>query len=102
MTSADDGNGRVIVERLVLDVLKPHHPNSLDFGKRLAGLGAMRVRVTVLEMDEQTETLKVVIEGADIPFERVQEAITDFGASLHSVDEVQVAGTDAAPLAPGG
>jgi hypothetical protein len=90
----------VTVKRMVLDVLKPHHPNALDFGMRLAEQGSLRVKVTVLEMDEQTETLKVTIEGEDIPFERIQAAITDFGASLHSVDEVDVAGTeDAVPPA---
>jgi len=82
----------VSVRRLVLDVLKPHHPNALDFGTRLAEQGGLRVKVTVLEMDEQTETLKVTIEGEDIPFDRIQTAIADFGASLHSVDEVEVEG----------
>jgi hypothetical protein len=101
MTSDENGGHRVTVERLVLDVLKPHHPTCLDFAKRLAEQGAIRVRVTVLEMDEQTETLKVVIEGADIPFDLVQGAITDFGASLHSVDEVQAAGGDARPRETG-
>jgi hypothetical protein len=84
----------VSVKRLVLDVLKPHHPNALDFGARLAEQGALRVKVTVLEMDEQTETLKVTIEGEDIAFDRIQAAIADFGASLHSVDEVDVVGRD--------
>jgi hypothetical protein len=90
----------VTVKRLVLDVLKPHQPNTLDFGRRLAQEGALRVKVTVLEMDKQTETLKVVLEGADIPFERIQAAISDFGASLHSVDEVEVDGADATPPHP--
>lgn len=84
----------VSVRRLVLDVLKPHQPNSLEFAERLAAVGDLRVKVTVLEMDERTETLKVVIEGEDIPFELVQEAIDDSGASLHSVDEVEVVGAE--------
>jgi hypothetical protein len=96
MTSAEKAGQGAVIRRLVLDVLKAHHPTSVDFGKRLAEQGDVRVTVTVLEMDEQTETLKVVIEGDDIPFERIQEAIADFGASLHSVDEVQVTGMAAA------
>jgi hypothetical protein len=99
MTSGEGTGEGVVVERLVLDVLKPHHPGVLDFGRSLAAEGALRVRVTVLEMDEQTETLRVLIEGPDIPFERVREAITGLGASLHSIDEVQVAGADAPPSA---
>jgi hypothetical protein len=87
----------VSLKRLVLDVLKPHHPTALDFGVRLAEQGAVRVTVTVQEMDEQTETLRVEIDGEDIPFDRIQAAIADFGASLHSVDEVEVEGAGEAP-----
>jgi len=82
----------VLVKRLVLDILKPHHPNPLEFSKALAQQGSYRVTLTVLEMDESTETLQVVIEGADIDFERIQAAITELGGSLHSIDEVEVLG----------
>ena len=82
----------VHVRRLVLDVLKPHHPNALEFSQLLARQGGYRVKVNVLEMDDQTETLQVVIEGTNIDFERIQAAISDFGASLHSIDEVEVEG----------
>ena len=82
----------VRVRRLVLDVLKPHHPNILEFGQLLARQGGYRVKVNVLEMDDLTETLQVVIDGANIDFERIQAAISDFGASLHSIDEVEVEG----------
>lgn len=78
------------VKRLLLDILKPHHPNVLELGKTLAALGEHQVKLTVLEMDDQTETLQVSITGADIDFERVQAAIDEFGASLHSIDEVEV------------
>jgi hypothetical protein len=80
-----------LVKKLVLDVLKPHQPNALEFCQRIANDAAgCRVRVTVEEVDEKTDTLKVVIEGADIDFESVQQAISDMGASLHSIDEVEV------------
>jgi len=82
----------VLIRRLVLDVLKPHHPNVLEFGKVLAGQGDLEVKLTVVEMDDQTETLQVTISGPDIDFDRVQAAITGFGASLHSIDEVEVEG----------
>jgi hypothetical protein len=80
----------IVLKRLVLDVLKPHHPNILEFSKALAGQGDYRVRVTVMEVDEQTETLQVQIDGPHIDFEGIQAAIADFGASLHSIDEVEV------------
>ncbi len=82
------------VKRLVLDILKPHHPNALDFAKAIAEYGdGYRVHVTVQEVDEKTESLQVLVEGEDIQFATVVETITQNGASLHSIDEVEVRST---------
>jgi hypothetical protein len=81
----------VLVKRLVLDVLKPHQPNALEFSQALAKAGGdYRVCITVLEVDEKTETLRVVVEGDTIDFDAVQSGISDQGGSLHSIDEVEV------------
>ena len=87
----------VLVKRLVLDILKPHHPSVLEFGRLLAEQGEVQIRLTVLEMDDQTETLQVTIIGPDIDFKLVQAAITEFGASLHSIDEVEVESQGGSP-----
>ncbi len=80
--------------RLVLDVLKPHQPNALDFSSALANLGAdYRVKLTVTEVDKKTESTVVTIEGADIHFDNIKAAIEKMGASVHSIDEVEVEGT---------
>lgn len=84
------------LKRLVLDILKPHQPNALEFSRILAEQGPHRVRLMVLEMDDKTETLQVEIEGEDIDFARIQAAISDFGASLHSIDEVEMDGSGSA------
>lgn len=82
------------VKRLVLDVLKPHHPDSLEFCLRLATLGAdYRVKLEVVEVDEHTETTRVTVDAESIDIERLREAISQAGASLHSVDEVEVTGS---------
>ena len=84
-----------IVKKLVLDVLKPHRPNALEFAQAIASDNVKcRVRVTVIEVDENTETLQVVVEGKSIDFDSVQSAIGDLGGSLHSIDEVEVEGGD--------
>lgn len=83
------------LKRLLLDILKPHQPDVLEFSRLLAEQGRLRVSLLVLEMDDKTETLQVEIIGEDIDFERIKKAITDFGASLHSIDEVEMVGTDA-------
>lgn len=81
------------VKKLVLDVLKPHQPNALEFSQNLADVGAdYRVQLTVIEVDENTETLRVVIEGGSLDFYAIQAAIDKMGGSLHSIDEVEVLG----------
>jgi len=81
------------VQRLVLDVLKPHQPNALEFAHAIAALGeGYRVDIHVIEVDEQTETLQVSIEGVRLDFERINSVINENGGSLHSIDEVTVVG----------
>ena len=81
------------VKRLRLDVLKPHHPNALEFAKTIANVGLdYRVRLTVEEVDEKTETLQIEISGSDLDFEAIETAIGEMGGSLHSIDVVEVSG----------
>jgi len=81
------------VQRLVLDVLKPHQPNALEFAHAIAALGeGYRVDIHVIEVDEQTETLQVSIEGVRLDFDRINSVINENGGSLHSIDEVTVVG----------
>jgi len=81
------------VQRLVLDILKPHQPNALEFANAIAALGdGYRVEIRVIEVDDKTETLLVAIEGDGLDFERISSAISESGASLHSIDEVSVVG----------
>ena len=81
----------VSVKRVVLDVLKPHQPNALEFSRAIADVGdGYRVCLTVVEIDENTETLQLEIEGDSVDLEAVERAITCMGASLHSIDQVEV------------
>lgn len=79
------------VKRLVLDILKPHEPNALEFARALAALG-YHVQLRVDEVDEKTESLVVAVEGDDIDFDQVRATINELGGSLHSIDEVEVQG----------
>lgn len=79
------------VKKVVLDVLKPHRPDAIAFAKAVAALGEdYYVKLVVLEMDENTETLLLEICAEAIDFEAVQTVIQDLGGSLHSIDEVEV------------
>ena len=83
------------VKRLLLDVLKPHSPNPLAFATALAEQGTgYRVTVTVTEVDEKTESVVVLIEGDDIIFDSIAAAINALGASLHSIDGVEMINTE--------
>jgi len=72
-----------------LDVLKPHHPTILEVARRIAVLnGVSGVNCTLEEVDRETESIKITIEGISIDFESVEETISDCGAVVHSVDSV--------------
>lgn len=77
------------IKRLVLDVLKPHHPNVIELSSRLAApKGVTGVNCTLEEVDRETESVKITIEGLSIEFEIIEEIITECGAVIHSVDSV--------------
>ena len=81
----------VCVKRIVLDVLKPHQPNALEFSQAIAKVGVdYHVHLIVLEIDKNTETIQIELQGNAIDFEAIQDAITSMGGSLHSIDEVEV------------
>jgi len=79
----------VHITRILLDVLKPHNPNALDFTTSIATkVPGCQIKLTVTAMDEKTETVLLMIEGENIPFPLVSEVISSLGGSIHSIDEV--------------
>ncbi|MEE8324132.1 MAG: DUF211 domain-containing protein [Candidatus Humimicrobiaceae bacterium] len=79
------------IRRIVLDVLKPHSPNILEIAKQLADLvGVDGVDISLIEMDQKVENVKVTCEGDSIIYEQVEEVIKTNGASIHSLDKISV------------
>ena len=79
------------IRRLVLDVLKPHQPNALEFAAALAEVGTdYKVILSVSEVDKKTETVVLTISGKEVDFDEITSAIEKMGASVHSIDEVEV------------
>ena len=79
------------VKRLVLDVLKPHQPNALEFAEALATLGhGYQVSLKVVEVDEKTESTMVTIIGSALDYAGIEARVNDLGGSVHSIDEVEV------------
>lgn len=81
------------IRRIVLDVLKPHQPNVVDFAISLAELAdRCHVKIIVTEVDKKTENIILELTGDDVLFQMINEEIKKMGASVHSIDEVEVEG----------
>jgi len=80
------------ITRIVLDVLKPHEPPIQELASRLASLrGIDRASVSLAEIDQSTESVKVSIEGTEISINSVRKVLEELGAVIHSIDDVSVA-----------
>jgi len=81
--------GPLALSRLVLDILKPHIPDLIDFCRELSSIrGVKKVSGVVMEVDVETDTVKITVEGKDIDFKEIEERVKTMGAAIHSVDEV--------------
>ena len=79
------------IRRLVLDVLKLRDPPLPEFASTLCSLPNIEgVKVSLVEIDQNTESVKVIMEGNNINLDTVQKIMKDHGAVIHSVDEVVV------------
>jgi hypothetical protein len=77
------------IRRLVLDVLKPHQPTILTLADKLGDLeGVHGVDITLFEIDNKVENVKITVEGDDVDFPSVSAVIQDAGGSVHSIDKV--------------
>jgi len=74
----------------VLDVLKPlREPSIVEVALELSKIpGVEGVNITVNEVDVETLSLTIVVEGTDIDFEGVKRVLESVGAAIHSIDQV--------------
>lgn len=79
------------IRKVVFDVLKPHRPTGLEFASAIAEKcpGSV-VNLKVAAVDQNTESVFLRIEGEHIDYELIADTILQMGASIHSVDEVEV------------
>ncbi len=73
-----------------MDVLKPlKEPSIVDVALELSKVkGVEGVNITVNEVDVETLSLTVIVEGDDIDFEEVKRVLDGVGAAIHSIDQV--------------
>jgi hypothetical protein len=80
---------RKMIRRIVLDVLKPYKPNVVEVSEALSHLtGVEGVNIIINEIDQQVENAKVIVVGISIDFEEIRKKLEEFGATIHSIDEV--------------
>ena len=80
----------MVLKKIVLDVLKPlKGPSIVELAQTLSSSkGVHRVTIVVNEIDVETVTLTITIEGSNIDFEAVRSIIERLGGVIHSVDQV--------------
>jgi hypothetical protein len=84
-----DGETRGRVSRLVLDVLKPRQVSVIELGELLASMdGVSKVSITSREVDSETETLRIALEGSHVDYREIVGVIENHGATVRSIDEV--------------
>jgi len=77
------------IKRLVLDVLKPHNPTIVFLADYLCTQEEIKgVNITVVEVDAETESVKITIDGSKLDFEKIRMELEDHGAAIHSIDQV--------------
>ena len=77
------------IKRIILDVLKPHRPSIVEMCQKLTAIkGVDGVNCTMDEVDQETESVRITIEGPGIDFEKVEATLRESGAVIHSVDSV--------------
>jgi hypothetical protein len=82
------------IRRLVLDVDKAiSRPTILEIGDAIEKVsGVAGFNITVTEIDIETVGMDITIEGDQVDYEALVEAIEHTGAVVHSIDQL-VAGT---------
>ncbi len=83
---------RTPIRRLVIDAAIPTKGITIvDVAKELyKAEGVKAVRVTVDDVDVEVLGLAIVVEGVDIAYEDIEEALERVGGVVHSIDEVVV------------
>ena len=78
----------IVTKKLVLDVLKPLRPNTLEFARHLnAELPYVDVHIKVAGVDDKTQDVIITLVG-DLDYEHILSILESLGASVHSIDEV--------------
>lgn len=81
---------------IVLDCLKPHKPLLPDLAMKLIELpGVFNVNITLVEVDTNTESVKISIEGIELDYSLIRDTLKKYSTVVHSIDQVIAGNTEA-------
>jgi len=80
------------IRRLLLDVDKASaRPSLVELAAAIDGIdGVEALNIVVTEIDIETMDMDVTIEGNNLDYDKIVEAIESAGAVVHSLDEIVV------------
>ncbi|MGD9131535.1 MAG: DUF211 domain-containing protein [Candidatus Bathyarchaeota archaeon] len=82
----------VKIKKLLLDSLKSRELSVVDLSKALGLVaGVSEVDITVVEVDSNTETIRVTIKGPQINYDKIRKVMEKHAVSIKGVDEISVA-----------
>jgi hypothetical protein len=78
------------IRRLALDVDKAiARPSVIELAEAISSCsGVEALNITVSEIDVETVGMEVTIEGENLNYQQILEAIESTGAALHSLDQI--------------
>ncbi len=78
-----------MLRRLVLDVLKPHLPNNVELARELTKIrGVEGVSIITYNRETRVESVRIIIEGRNLNYKRIEKTLSKLGASIQSIDAV--------------
>lgn len=77
------------ITRIVLDVMSPAQQSMVDLVEQLSKIeGISQVDITLQELEKNVEDFKVTVDGYGLNYEKIREALKDFGAVIRNVDHM--------------
>ncbi|MFW3145718.1 MAG: DUF211 domain-containing protein [Thermoplasmatota archaeon] len=77
------------LRKIVLDVLKPHKPDIVEYSEKLSAIKHVSgVSIFLNEVDQETENIKVIVEGFNLNYVQIRKAIEEMAGSVHSIDAI--------------
>jgi len=84
-------NKKCKLKIMVIDVLKPHQPDIIEFGNAIEKEKSVRtLNLSVYATDVKTESVKIAVAGDNLDYKNIRKIIEDFGAVVHSTDKAVI------------